>query len=117
MGEIEIVPVPAFQDNYIWVMRRGDQAAVVDPGDAQPVLDYLSAEHLRLCAILNTHHHPDHVGGNAELRRQRAVPIYGPHDQRIAELTARLSEGEHFTVDELGIDFSVLEIPGHTRTH
>lgn len=117
MNNIDIVPVRAFQDNYIWIMRRGGNAAVVDPGDAQPVLDYLCAQKLALTAILNTHHHADHVGGNAGLLRHYQAPVYGPYDERIATVSHRLREGDHFTLAAYGLEFSVLEIPGHTRTH
>src|SRR5204862_447612 len=64
---LRIVPVKAFKDNYVWTLRNATHAAVVDPGEARPVLDYLSRERLELAAILATHHHPDHVGGIAEL--------------------------------------------------
>ena len=67
MSEYEIVPLRAFADNYVWTIRDAKCAAVVDPGDARPVLDYLQAQKLELVAILNTHHHADHVGGNAGL--------------------------------------------------
>ena len=117
MNELRVFPVRAFQDNYIWVLRLGGNAAVVDPGEAGPVLDYLRAEHLQLTAILNTHHHADHVGGNAELLRHCPVPVYGPCDERIPTVSRGLREGERFTLAEFGIEFSVLEIPGHTRSH
>jgi len=117
MNNISIVPVRAFQDNYIWIMRRGNNAAAVDPGDAAPVLDYLRIEQLQLTAILNTHHHADHVGGNAELLRHFEVPVYGPCDTRIPEVTQQLRDGDNFTLAEYEIEFTVLEIPGHTRTH
>ncbi len=117
MNLVDIVPVRAFQDNYIWLMRARGNAAVVDPGDAQPVLDYLRAHDLALTAILNTHHHADHVGGNADLLRHCRVPVYGPYDDRIATVTHRLRERDRFTLDAYGLEFEVLEIPGHTRSH
>jgi hydroxyacylglutathione hydrolase len=117
MNQLSVFPVRAFEDNYIWVLRQGSNAAVVDPGDEEPVLDYLRAEKLRLTAILNTHHHTDHVGGNDELLRHFPVPVYGPHDARIPGVSRALREGERFTLDGFGIEFSVLEIPGHTRSH
>src|SRR5512141_1400671 len=73
-----IIPVPAFTDNYIWVVREGAGAAVVDPGDAAPVIAYLERHGLKLTVILNTHHHGDHVGGNAELCARYAPRVYGP---------------------------------------
>jgi hydroxyacylglutathione hydrolase len=114
---LEIVPVGAFKDNYVWTLRSGKHAAVVDPGDARPVLEYLSREKLELSAILATHHHADHVGGIAELRRHREVPVYGPRGEPIPTLTHPVSEGDTVKVPELGVSFSVLDIPGHTRAH
>jgi hydroxyacylglutathione hydrolase len=117
MSDLSVFPVRAFQDNYIWTLRQGTHAAVVDPGDAQPVLAYLRAQNLTLTAILNTHHHADHVGGNAELLGDRPVPVYGPFDERIPTVTRRVREGDRFTLKEFGIEFQVFEIPGHTRSH
>jgi hydroxyacylglutathione hydrolase len=113
----EVVPLRAFADNYVWTIRDAKRAAVVDPGDARPVLDYLEREKLELVAILNTHHHADHVGGNAGLLARWKVPVFGPHDERIAEVTQRLKDGERCTVPHFGIELEVLEIPAHTRSH
>ena len=90
---------------------------VVDPGDARPVAHYLQAEKLELVAILNTHHHADHVGGNADLLSAWKVPVYGPHDERIREVTHRVRDGDRFTLPHFGIALEVMEIPGHTRSH
>ena len=98
-------------------MRNATHAAVVDPGEARPVLDYLGREKLQLAAILATHHHPDHVGGVAELLQQYRVPVYGPKNEPIPTLTHPVSEGDTVTIPELGASFSVLDIPGHTRAH
>jgi hydroxyacylglutathione hydrolase len=114
---LEIVPVGAFKDNYVWTLRSGAQAVVVDPGDARPVLAYLAAERLELSAILATHHHADHVGGIAELVRGRAIPVYGPRGEPIPTLTHPVGEGDTVTLPALGVAFSVLDIPGHTRAH
>ena len=117
MSDISVFPVRAFQDNYVWTLRRGSKAAVVDPGEAAPVLAYLNAQKLELAAILNTHHHADHVGGNAELLAHRRVPVYGPYDERIPTVSHRVREGDRFTLPEFGIEFEVFEIPGHTKSH
>lgn len=117
MATYEVVPLRAFADNYIWTIRDAGFAAVVDPGDAQPVLDYLAREKLQLVAILNTHHHADHVGGNAALLRLTKVPVFGPHDERIPEVSERLADGERFTLPHFNIEMETLEIPGHTRSH
>src|SRR3954465_14412200 len=117
MSELIVHPVRAFQDNYVWTLCRDGNAAVVDPGEAGPVLAFLRAQKLNLTAILNTHHHADHVGGNAELLEHYPVPVYGPHDERIASVSDRLREGDRFTLPAFGLDLEVLEIPAHTRTH
>jgi hydroxyacylglutathione hydrolase len=114
---LEIVPVKAFKDNYVWTLRNATHAAVVDPGEARPVLDYLARENLQLAAILATHHHADHVGGIAELLETRRVPVYGPRNEPIATLSHPVSEGDSVTIAQLGVEFSVLDIPGHTRAH
>src|SRR4051812_17542833 len=108
----QIVPISAFRDNYVWTLRRGKHAAVVDPGEAAPVLGYLAREKLELAAILATHHHADHVGGIAELRKKFDVPVYGPRSEPIATLTHPVSEGDEVRVPQLGVAFSVLDIPG-----
>ena len=114
---LRVAPVPAFRDNYIWVMHDDVSAAVVDPGDASPVLDFLSAQKLQLTAILNTHHHADHVGGNAELLRHFPDPVYGPRNEPIAQLTHRLAEGDRVDLTPLDLTLEVLDIPGHTAGH
>lgn len=117
MAAYEVVALRAFADNYIWTIRDAGFAAVVDPGDAQPVLDYLAREKLQLVAILNTHHHADHVGGNAALLARTKVPVFGPHDERIPEVSERLADGERLTLPHFNIEMETLEIPGHTRSH
>lgn len=114
---LEIVPLPAFKDNYIWTLRDRRAAAVVDPGEAGPVKDYLAREGLALAAILATHHHPDHTGGIAELVKAKRVPVFGPKGEPIPELTHPVGEGDSVALPELGATFSVLDIPGHTRAH
>ena len=114
---LEIVPLPAFQDNYIWTLRDGPYAAVVDPGEAAPVMAYLAREGLRLVAILATHHHPDHVGGIAELVAAHEVPVFGPKGEPIPALTHPLGQGDRVEIAELAAAFTVLDIPGHTRAH
>lgn len=114
---VEVVPVRAFKDNYIWTLRDARHAAVVDPGDAQPVLDYLARERLELVAILATHHHPDHVGGVAELLARHPAPVYGPRGEPIATLTHPVGGGDRVAIPQLALAFDVLDIPGHTRAH
>jgi hydroxyacylglutathione hydrolase len=114
---LEIVPLPAFKDNYIWTLRQGKNAAVVDPGEADPVKTYLAREGLTLVAILATHHHPDHVGGIAELVAMTKVPVFGPKGEPIPALTHPVGQGDKAEIPALGAIFSVLDIPGHTRAH
>src|SRR5512145_2709184 len=91
---LDVVPVSAFKDNYVWTLRNRTHAAVVDPGEARPVLDYLAREKLELAAILATHHHADHVGGIAQILERWRVPVYGPRGEPIATLTDPVSEGD-----------------------
>jgi hydroxyacylglutathione hydrolase len=114
---LEIVPLPAFKDNYIWTLRQGKNAAVVDPGEAAPVKTYLAREGLTLVAILATHHHPDHVGGIAELVAMTKVPVFGPKGEPIPALTHPVGQGDKAEIPALDAIFSVLDIPGHTRAH
>jgi len=113
----DIVPLKAFKDNYIWTLRTATHAAVVDPGEAGPVLEYLAAEGLKLAAVLATHHHADHVGGIAELVHAHPAPVYGPKNEPIETLTHPVSEGDVVSIPELDVRFEVLDIPGHTRAH
>ena len=114
---IEIVPLPAFQDNYIWTLQDGTSAAVVDPGEARPVLEHLARTGLSLVTILATHHHPDHVGGIDELVSMKKVPVFGPKGEPIPALTHPLGQDDKVSIPELAAEFSVLDIPGHTRAH
>jgi hydroxyacylglutathione hydrolase len=117
MDTVDIVPIRAFQDNYIWCLRRGTSAVVVDPGDAAPVLDYLSAERLQLAAILTTHHHGDHVGGNTALLAKYNVPVFGPARENIPGITRKLREGDRVDVPGIAMRLGVLDVPGHTAGH
>lgn len=114
---IQVIPIPAFRDNYIWCLRDQNHAAVVDPGDAAPVRAYLARENLELSAILATHHHNDHVGGIGALTRNHPVPVYAPFDDRIDHVTDRVGEGDIVRLPQFELEFRVLEIPGHTLTH
>jgi len=117
MDTTTIVPIRAFQDNYIWCLRRGAVAVVVDPGDADPVLEYLSSENLQLAAILTTHHHGDHVGGNTRLLSKYNVPVFGPAREKIPGITQALKEGDTVEVPGVDVTLRVLDVPGHTAGH
>lgn len=117
---MEITPIPAFADNYIWLLQGPDpaQAAVVDPGDATPVLARLDALGLGLGSILVTHHHGDHVGGIRDLlARFPAAVVYGPAGERIPGRTVALADGDEVAPPGLEATFRVLDVPGHTAGH
>lgn len=118
MPEITVTAVPAFADNYIWLVSAGgSRVAVVDPGDPDPVLEALRQGDYELQAILLTHHHTDHTGGVGRLVRETGAAVYGPHDDRIAGVTQHVSGDEVLELDGLGLSFHVLEVPGHTSSH
>ena len=117
---LEIKPISAFNDNYIWLLRQtgGVSAAVVDPGDAAPVIQHLCREGLRLEAILITHKHGDHVGGVRELKRAwPEVVVYGPAGEPIPAVEQALRGGQRITLNGVGAEFLVLDVPGHTEGH
>jgi hydroxyacylglutathione hydrolase len=114
---IEIIPIPAFHDNYIWLIRQGNMAVVVDPGEAAPVRDVLERQKLSLVAILTTHHHADHVGGVEELVRTWPVPVYGPRSESIAVVDRPLEPGSRVHLPEIGLEFDVIDVGGHTLGH
>jgi len=109
--------VPAFKDNYIWILEDGRNAVAVDPGEAAPVDAFLGSRDLRLSAILATHHHADHVGGLPDLVRRWKCPTFGPAREVPAGIDRRLTEGDAFEVPGLGIELATLDIPGHTAGH
>jgi hydroxyacylglutathione hydrolase len=133
MKPIRVTPVPAFRDNYIWMMDDGRRAAVVDPGTAAPVLEALDEQGLELGAILLTHLHYDHNLGVPKLLERSPVPVYGPflnaHDQvshppfpkpgtvPLDCVTHVVGEGDEVALHDLGIRLSVLAVPGHTKGH
>ena len=114
---MQIHTVPAFQDNYLWVLSEGSRAAVVDPGDAAPIQRFLSEHGLELCAILATHHHADHIGGVPALVKHWRCPVFGPAHDGISGLDRTLVEADRVEVPGIGVEFSVLDVPGHTAGH
>ena len=114
---IAITPIPAFNDNYLWLIDNGQDAVVVDPGDANAVFDHLTKSQLNLVAILVTHHHADHTGGVQALKQRYGCHVIGPAQESIAGLDQTCSEGELISIPELDMTFKVLEVPGHTLGH
>lgn len=116
----DVRPIPAFQDNYIWLLRgRTDPrgVAVVDPGDAAPVLSALAADDLRLEAILATHHHADHVGGIPELVAATGAVVFGPAREELPAGIRRLAGGDRASLPQMALEFAVIDVPGHTAGH
>lgn len=117
---LQVTPVRAFTDNYIWLIHAphdATQVVAVDPGDAEPVKRALAERNLSLAGILITHHHGDHVGGVADLLRAWNVPVFGPAGERVPGEPTRLREGDSVDLERLGLHFRVLDVPGHTAGH
>ncbi len=114
---LQVTAIPAFADNYLWLIHDQQHAAVVDPGDAAPVEAALASLNLKLDAILLTHHHGDHAGGVPALLARWPVPVYGPAREKIAGLSHPLTEGDSVQLPALGLSLSVIDVPGHTAGH
>lgn len=116
MPVLSLIALPAFEDNYIWVLAAADgRCLVIDPGDAEPV-ERACAEGLRPLALLLTHHHPDHIGGVERLRSRYAIPVFGPDDPRVPA-TDRVADGQRPAIAGWEAPIEVLDLPGHTRSH
>jgi len=111
---INIEPIKAFNDNYIWLATTNEGSIVIDPGEAHKTIKYLKENDLNLDAILITHHHFDHTGGIEDMLKFRNVNVYGPVNN-IPSINKQLRDGDLFSV--IGIDFKIIEIPGHTLDH
>ncbi|MFT6388611.1 MAG: hydroxyacylglutathione hydrolase [Cellvibrionaceae bacterium] len=120
---IKITPIPAFSDNYLWLIENTqngqdkNDAVVVDPGDAEPVLKVLREKNLNLAGILITHHHSDHIAGIDDLLSYYDVPVYGPYSKRIPQISVELKEGDEVALFDRALTLKVLEVPGHTYDH
>lgn len=120
---LQVLPVAALTDNYIWLAGAGRHAIVIDPGEAPPVIAALTARGWTPSAILLTHHHADHVGGVAALLAHYAgadatpVPVYGPAGEEIACVTHPLRDGDIVDIARPAARFTVIDVPGHTRGH
>ena len=112
---MKLLALPAFADNYIWMLHNDVDAVVVDPGDSAPVIAALDRLGLTLRCILVTHHHPDHVGGVDALRSRLQGPVHGPAREKIPQPCSALVEGD--VVEVMGLTFEVIDVPGHTAGH
>jgi hydroxyacylglutathione hydrolase len=112
---MKLIPLPAFSDNYVWMLHDGREALVVDPGDAAPVLQALQREGVELRSILVTHHHADHTGGVDTLRNTTGAQVWGPAHETIPTPYQPLVQGQQAHC--LGVAFEVLDVPGHTAGH
>jgi hydroxyacylglutathione hydrolase len=110
-----LLALPAFTDNYIWMLHDSQRAVVVDPGDSDVVLAALARMSLQLEVILVTHHHADHTGGVATLREATGAAVYGPARETMPEPIRRLEHGDK--LQALGLTFEVIDVPGHTAGH
>ncbi|MDO6562517.1 hydroxyacylglutathione hydrolase [Amphritea sp. 1_MG-2023] len=112
-----VTPIPAFNDNYIWALTvpGTDDIAVIDPGDAEAVNDYLTQNNVNLTAILITHHHDDHTGGVAQLCLQHSADVYGPANSPFKGINHTLTDGDQ--IELLGQQLIIHEVPGHTLDH
>jgi hydroxyacylglutathione hydrolase len=112
---LKISHIQAYSDNYIWLIQTNEGNTLVDPGDASPVLDFIQREEIEIDDILITHHHFDHVGGLQSLKPLIKGSIIGPESKNIDKLDYKVKDGELITT--IGLEFSVIEIPGHTLDH
>ncbi len=115
---LQIHPIPAFNDNYFWLIQPDalqPVAYIIDPGAAEPVYKALESHELTLAGILITHHHHDHIDGATELGQAFKVPIYGPQSAKIPQITDHLIDGDDLTLGPLNA--RIITLPGHTRDH
>jgi len=123
MSTIKVTYVPAFDDNYIWFIhglpekQAEKQIIIVDPGDEVPVIQAIEHHHYQPQAIFITHHHGDHTGGVSELVKKYQIPVYGPAREKIPQITHKLSEKQTISLNSMGLAFTILDVPGHTRGH
>ena len=118
-NSLTVLTVPAFRDNYVWLIHNGTQAVAVDPGEAAPVQAALDKHGLTLAAIVLTHRHDDHIGGIADLLKKNSVPVFGPRHENpaIPGVTDAVAEGDKVTLPALPLHLDVLDTPGHTLGH
>lgn len=115
---LQIIPIPAFKDNYIWLIHNGAHATIVDPGDSAPVIDAITRLKLTLTTILITHHHHDHIGGVAELMDVfPQLSVYAPALEQYNFDHVAITEQDTVHLKDLNLTFAVIDLPGHTLGH
>lgn len=114
---LNVVPIPILNDNYIWTIIHDKKTVVIDPGLSDPVLNYHQKNNLDLTAILITHHHHDHIGGINGIINQFNVPIYAPYHEKFNFKYHLVQEGCKIQLFNNTLEFSVMEVPGHTLEH
>ena len=112
---MNLIPLPAFSDNYLWLLQHEGHALVVDPGDATPVHQWLQDQQLHLDCILVTHHHPDHTGGVSSLQAAYGAQVHGPALETLPFEFQAMNESDELTWR--GLTFKVIAVPGHTAGH
>ncbi len=114
------IAIPALSDNYVWLIRsdHDNACAIVDPGEAAPVIEAIRQQGLEPVAVLITHRHHDHVGGLKEIRSTWPdIPVYGPAEEPVDGVTDEVKDGSRVELDALDADFDVIATPGHTLGH
>ncbi|MCZ6804058.1 MAG: hydroxyacylglutathione hydrolase [Proteobacteria bacterium] len=113
---LEIIPLPALKDNYIWLLKNkaNGHIAIVDPSEAEPVLQLIKSENLIPVTILITHHHWDHVGGIAGITKEHNIPVYTPKTESVDGSTHPVGEGDIVSLPDLELELNILDVPGHT---
>lgn len=116
---MKIYPVKAFTDNYIWAVHANDSnhILVVDPGDANPVIDYVEAHNLTLTTILITHHHNDHIGGVKKLKEKYNCQVYAAKNEQFSFSDYELENEQEISIFNSQLNFEIIHLPGHTLKH
>ena len=110
---LSVEPIKAYTDNYIWLVSTNEGSIVVDPGESEEILNLIDTNKIDLKGVLITHHHYDHTNGLLDLTNKMNLEVYGP--KKIEGINKIVKESDKFSV--IGIDFEVIEIPGHTLDH